>query len=107
MNLNVSPVLQISCLAPERTEHFVLGKLTEEIGEFARAVNQPERCDEPLVGEAADIMICVMDALFLNYRNDPAYSSITDADVARIVVDDLNKTVFNKAGKWAGKVLMK
>ena len=41
-----------SMAVPARSMGFVMGKLMEEVGEFAKSLNQPERCDERPVGEA-------------------------------------------------------
>lgn len=42
---------------------FCLFKLQEELGEVAKAYNQPERADEPLEAELVDLLIVAHDAL--------------------------------------------
>lgn len=48
-------------LTYERDKHTVFGKLAEETGEVAKAIYQPERCDEPVSGELADVIITAVD----------------------------------------------
>lgn len=102
--LDIEPVMNVCAKAPARTEGFVMMKLMEEVGEFAKAVNQPERCDERPSGEAADVINCVLDELWLNFRNDPQFDEVNDTDLRCIVIDTLNKQLQKKTSKWANQV---
>lgn len=67
--LNLDDVMKISQQSPTDCD-FVFCKLVEEMGELARAINQPERCDEPAVGEMADILNSLLDLYQKMYGPD-------------------------------------
>lgn len=103
--IDITPILDVATAAPERTEHFVLAKLQEESGELARAVNQPDRVDEAVSGEVADVILTVVDLLFLNLQNDPRFANVHPSDLRCITVDLINEQIAKKTAKWAKAVL--
>lgn len=103
--IDITPILDVATAAPERSEHFVLAKLQEESGELARAINQPERVDEAVSGEVADVILTVVDLLYLNLQNDPRFANVHPSDLRCITVDLINKQIAKKTSKWASAVL--
>lgn len=77
-----------------RDADFVFKKLVEETGEYARAVNQPERCDEPFYSEAADVVITLIDHLLVECCKQGL-----DAQVL------LNQAVDKKLERWRQRML--
>jgi len=79
----------------------VLAKATEELGEFSEAVqiergkitNKPRELDAPF-HEAADVIICMMDALARLYPEKPA------SEIYVCVLYGLDR----KRAKWVNKV---
>lgn len=61
----ISQIYESSKKVPTRTLEFVHLMIDEELGELARAINRPERCDEPAFNEACDLMICIADMMWL------------------------------------------
>lgn len=103
--LDIGCVFDVAYKAPSRSQHYVLAKLMEEAGEIARAVNQPERVDEAVSGEAADIIITVLDLLYLNMQSDAKFSHLSNSEICCIAVETLNKQLKKKTTKWASKIL--
>lgn len=65
-----------------RSLHSVHLMIDEEMGELARAINRPGRCDEPAFNELCDVIICLADMMWLcdNYsailhHNDTRYEN--------------------------------
>lgn len=99
--IDLSSSFNASLTVPKRDTGFVFGKLIEEVGEFTKSINQPGRCDEEPVGEAADVINCVVDLLYLHYvRANPDKS---EQDVIQQVVERLNKELNKKSAKWIEK----
>lgn len=48
-----------------RSLHSVHLMIDEELGELARAINRPARCDEPAFNELCDLIICLADMMWL------------------------------------------
>lgn len=48
-----------------RSLHSVHMMIDEELGELARAINRPKRCDEPAFNELCDVIICLADMMWL------------------------------------------
>lgn len=48
-----------------RSLHSVHLMIDEELGELARAINRPGRCDEPAFNELCDLIICLADMMWL------------------------------------------
>lgn len=71
-------------------------KIMEELGEFSEALMHKmgflphKTMKEPLVGEAADVIICVMDTL------SAAYPELSEEELADLLMEHLNK----KSEKW-------
>lgn len=102
--LDLSTTATVCQYAPPRTSEKVFMHLAEEVGEYAKSVNRPELCAELPVGEAADVINCTLDILWLTYRADEKYSEVNDSDLMCILIDDLNTSMTTKASKWASQV---
>lgn len=102
--LDLSTTSTVCQYAPPRTPEKVFMHLAEEVGEYAKSVNRPELCTELPVGEAADVINCTLDILWLSYRADEKYSEVNDSDLMCILIDDLNTSMTTKASKWATQV---
>ncbi|UOX40397.1 MazG-like pyrophosphatase [Aeromonas phage GomatiRiver_11] len=94
-----------SITVPDRSMGFVLGKLIEEVGEFAKSLNQPERCDERPVGEAADVINCVVDLLYLQYKAD--HPELPETQIVDMIKNELNEQLDVKSAKWVKKACIK
>lgn len=105
VKIDMTSSFNASMAVPARSMGFVLGKLMEEVGEFAKSLNQPERCDERPVGEAADIMNCVCDMLYLQYKED--YPELSETQIVDLIKTELNFQLNLKAEKWMMKVCTK
>lgn len=99
--INLASTFEASTTVPSRTMGFVMGKLMEEVGEFAKSLNQPDRCDERPVGEAADVINCVVDMLYLQYSTD--YPELDNAQIVDLITKELNTQLDMKAEKWVEK----
>lgn len=72
-------------------------KLTEEIGELSESVNHfdgylPHKTlKEPLAGEAADSIICVLDVMWKRYSEE-----LSDDEILDLLFEQLEK----KSDKW-------
>jgi len=65
------------CSKSTSSIEFCLFKLQEELGEVAKAYNQPKRCDEPLENELVDLILVAKDALYKVQR----YKQLSDKDI--------------------------
>ncbi|UYD57533.1 hypothetical protein OFDDKENP_00157 [Aeromonas phage B614] len=99
--IDLTSTFSASVTVPSRDMGFVMGKLMEEVGEFAKSINQPDRCDERPVGEAADVINCVCDMLYLQYRKD--YPELGDAQIVDLIKTELNLQLNMKSEKWMSK----
>lgn len=70
-----------------RSMHSVHLMIDEELGELARAINRPGRCDEPAFNELCDLIICLADMMWLC----DSYDAITRYSDERYS---------NELGKW-------
>lgn len=61
----IEQIYVVSAIVKPRTIASVHMMLDEEIGELARAINRPWRCDEPAIAEVADVINCLADLLWL------------------------------------------
>lgn len=77
----------------ETDANFVFHKLVEEVGEISKAMNQPQRCDEPAQNEIADAMICLIDL----YCHVNGTSDLTD----------LGDVMLDKLDKWESRIGVK
>ncbi|AAQ81330.1 hypothetical protein 44RRORF011c [Aeromonas phage 44RR2.8t] len=105
VSIDLSSTFTASAVVPTRNMGFVMGKLVEEVGEFAKSINQPERCDERPVGEAADVINCVMDMLYLQYSEDNP--GLGKSQIVDLIVKELNLQLNMKAEKWVEKACSK
>lgn len=103
--LDISPTVKMCIKAPERNLGLVFAHLTEEIGEYSKATFRQDEVDECATGEAADVINCLIDTLWLNYRNKQEFELVNDKDLMCIVIDDLNEQIKIKSAKWAKAVL--
>lgn len=93
--LDITKLVHTSLYANPRTPDYVFRKLVEESGEIAKALNQPERCYEPVKVEIADLIISALDLLLVHeIQEDP---SLTVSDV----LYDFQEIVNTKISKWA------
>lgn len=103
--LDISPTVKMCIKAPERDLSMVFAHLVEEIGEYSKATFRQDEVDECATGEAADVINCLIDTLWLNYRNKQEFELVNDKDLMCIVIDDLNEQIKSKTTKWAKAVL--
>lgn len=99
--IDLASTFTASITVPDRDMGFVLGKLMEEVGEFAKSINQPDRCDERPVGEAADVINCVCDMLYLQYSKD--YPELSKNEIVDLITKELNLQLDMKSAKWVEK----
>lgn len=94
-------VLQSSVRAQARSSVSVMMNLVEEVGELARALNRPHRCDEPAIGEIADVINCAIDLAFMLEIEDCINPREADYKVlAETVQRRLEYFVDKKCDKW-------
>lgn len=89
-SLDLSYMLESSKLIKNgRTPKDVFMHLVEEVGEVSTALHRPDKADEPLIGELADIMNCTLDLYYIVYGED---------------YGPLNDLINEKCAKWRSKV---
>lgn len=94
-------VLQSSVRAQARSVDSVFKNLVEEVGELSRALNRPWRCDEPAIGEIADVINCAIDLAYMLELQDCINPRESDLkDIAETVQRRLEHYVDKKCGKW-------
>lgn len=94
-------VLQSSVRAQARSVDSVFKNLVEEVGELSRALNRPWRCDEPAIGEIADVINCVIDLAFLLELQDCVNPREDDMPaIVETVQRRIEHYVDKKCGKW-------
>ena len=59
--LDLTKFEETSRAVPDREPMDVFYHLVEEVGEVATAIHRPEKITEPLVGELADVINCLLD----------------------------------------------
>ncbi|QBX32695.1 hypothetical protein Asfd1_69 [Aeromonas phage Asfd_1] len=101
VKIDLTSTFSASATVPDRDMGFVMGKLMEEVGEFAKSINQPDRCDERPVGEAADVINCVCDMLYLQYKKD--YPELGEAQIVDLIKTELDFQLNMKSEKWMSK----
>lgn len=69
-HLNLEGFLQAAQTVPPRSSFGPFMHLVEEVGEVSVNLNRPEKADEDLVGELADVINCALDIYFLEYGED-------------------------------------
>lgn len=104
--LDFSSVLTASETAtknvPTRYIGNVMLQLASETGEACDWINRPHRQKEDFAGECADILNCVLDAMWLHYR--PQYSHLSDEKYRPIVLSILQSQLELKTEKWMGHI---
>lgn len=94
-------VLQSSVRAQARSVPSVMMNLVEEVGELARALNRPYRCDEPAIAEIADVINCAIDLAYMLELQDCTNPREDDmAGIAKMVQQRLEHYVDKKCHKW-------
>ncbi len=91
-------ILETSLKVQDRTEGYVLRKLNEEVGEVGEALlalAKHESTDEPLSGEIADVIISVVDLLYVHYSE----IGMSPASVKTLI----EEAVERKTLKWIEK----
>lgn len=61
----ISDIIKTSKTVKPRTLESVHLMICEEMGELARAINRPARCKETALEELCDVLICVVDLMWL------------------------------------------
>lgn len=101
----VDRVLVSSLQAQPRTVDSVFKNLVEEVGELSRALNRPWRCDEPAIGEIADVINCAVDLAYMLSVHKLAEQGIGEKGACVAwVKKELEAWVDQKCSKWDGLV---
>lgn len=99
--LNLTPIFEASQLSfpiPGRCIENVMLQLSSETGEMCDWINRPWRQKEAFEGECADVINCVVDALWLHYRAENAH--LSDDDYQVFIENMLNTEIVKKTNKW-------
>lgn len=97
----IDRVLSSSVRAQARSVDSVFKNLVEEVGELARVINRPWRCDEPAMGEIADVINCVVDLAYMMEVESLARMGIGEGAVnVNMLRRQLEKWVDRKCDKW-------
>ena len=88
--LSTKTLEKISELSKQSTTDlsFVFHKMVEEMGEISKAVNQPDRADEPAVSEVADMIIAALDF----------------AIKSGVTAEEFDKLLQKKLNKWESQI---
>lgn len=89
---NVNHRLQELSSRSDTPTEFAFLKAVEEMGELARAINQPYRCDELDISEAADAIIALQDFIYKRLRE----FGHSEEEIA----NNYDSLVNSKANKW-------
>lgn len=104
--LDFSVVLNASETATKVTPSRYIGnvmlQLASETGEACDWVNRPHDQKEDFAGECADILNCVIDAMWLHYR--ARYAHLSDEKYRPVVMSILQAQVELKTEKWLGQI---
>lgn len=68
--LDLTKFIETSLAVPDRTAKDVFFHLAEEVGEVATCLHRPEKADELLAGELADVINCTLDIYTREYGTD-------------------------------------
>ncbi|WJZ27887.1 MazG-like pyrophosphatase [Serratia phage 92A1] len=102
--LDINEVLRVSEFAPIRSVEQVMLNLVEEVGELSVCVNRPYKATEPLIGEAADVINCVIDIVWLDYIHSAKADGLSYAQVREKMTDELNAQLRKKCAKWEQQI---
>lgn len=95
-------ILVLSEAANRRTQHKVLGKCTEELGEIATIINKPRKIHaEAIEFEVADLIVAATDLVYVHYKKKGVDLTIDQINTM------LTDAVAKKNGKWAGQLQQK
>lgn len=104
--LDITPVLRVSAeyteRKPWRNITSVMLQLSSETGEMCDWINRPHRQKEIFAGECADVINCVIDALWLHMRDK--MDGASHEEVALAVTEELNRQLHLKTKKWSEAV---
>lgn len=89
---NVNHRLQELSRRSDTSTEFAFLKAVEEMGELAKAINQPYRCDEQDISEAADAIIALQDFIYKRLRE----FGHSEEEIA----NNYDSLVNSKANKW-------
>lgn len=98
--INLDTILDVSEDAPIRSRHQVLANLIEEVGELAVCINRPYKATEPLIGEAADVINCVIDIIWLDYIHSYEADGRTYEEARFDITYALQEQLEKKCAKW-------
>ena len=99
----IDRILSSSVRAQARSIDSVFKNLVEEVGELSRALNRPWRCDEPAIGEIADVMNCVVDLAYMLTVKNLADQGIGEKAVNVLMLKrQIEDWVDSKCSKWDG-----
>lgn len=107
----INEVMDLAVDAQSRNVISVHLMVVEEVGELARAINRPERCDETAFSECADVYISTVDQAWVIYcQNATGIFDISQVD--KSVRDELrkefeiefSKAILKKLKKWESHV---
>ena len=99
----IDRVLSSSVRAQARSVDSVFKNLVEEVGELSRALNRPWRCDEPAIGEVADIINCVVDLVYMMEVEALARQGIGEKAInVPMLKRQIESWVDSKCNKWDG-----
>lgn len=85
VNYNFRAIRETCEKIPPRTMQYVSMMIDEEMGELARAINRPERCDESALSELCDVIISVYDLMWLIDKD--AISAYSNKFFSEIEID--------------------
>ena len=89
---NVNHRLQELSRRSDTSTEFAFLKAVEEMGELAKAINQPYRCDGLDISEAADAIIALQDFIYKRLRE----FGHSEEEIA----NNYDSLVNYKADKW-------
>lgn len=99
----IDRVLSSSVRAQARSVDSVFKNLVEEVGELSRALNRPWRCDEPAIGEVADVINCVVDLVYMMEVENLARQGIGEKAInVPMLKRQIESWVDSKCNKWDG-----
>lgn len=97
----IDRILSSSVRAQARSVDSVFKNLVEEVGELSRALNRPWRCDEPAIGEIADVLNCAVDLAYMLEVKKLADQGIGEKAVNLSAVKHVIESwVAHKCDKW-------
>ena len=107
----INEVMDLAVNAQPRNVISVHLMVVEEVGELARAINRPERCDEPAFNECADVFISTVDQAWVIFCQDATgvfdISKVDAKVLAQLRVDfelEFANIIRTKLKKWEGYV---